>query len=60
LTLDGAHDGRNARIIAITDFNDFAFFKIDAAEVLNKRGNKVLTGLLAIADDVDAGAQLVE
>ena len=59
MTLDGAHDGRNARIIAITDFNDFRVFKIDAAEVLNKR-NKVLTGLLAIADDVDAGAQLVQ
>ncbi|MNX90320.1 hypothetical protein D3C86_1223660 [compost metagenome] len=54
LAADGAHDGRDARIIAIANPDGFTFFEIDAGEVLDERGDEMLTGLLAIADDIDA------
>ena len=55
---DRTHDGWHARLIAIANFNHFAFLEVDAAEVLDKRRDEVLARLLAIADDIDAGLLL--
>ena len=50
----GAHDGRHARIVAVTNSDGLALVKIDSAQMLDKRGDEMLAGLLAIADDIDA------
>jgi len=58
LAADSAHDGGHARVIAVTNPDGLAFFKIDAFQVLDKGGDEMLAGLLAVADDIDAGVQL--
>ena len=58
--LAGKRDaGWNTGLIAVTNFHDLAFGKINAAEVFNKGGDKVLPRLLAVADNIDPGPQLV-
>src|SRR5690606_1639634 len=53
LPRNSTHDRRYARIIAITNSNGFTFFKINAAEVLNKGSDKMLARLLTITDNIN-------
>ena len=59
LALHGAHHGWNTGLIAVTNFHDLAFGKIHPAEMLDEGGDKVLPRLLAVADNIDPGTQLV-
>ena len=59
LALHGAHHRWNTGLIAVTNFHDLAFGKIHPAEVLDEGGDKVLPRLLAVADNIDPGPQLV-
>ena len=59
LTAHRTHHRRHTGVVAITDFNGSALFKIHPVEVFNKGGDKVLTGLLAVAHNVDAGGLLL-
>jgi hypothetical protein len=56
LTRNGRNHGRHAGIIAVANAHSLTVFKIHAAEVFNKGGDKVLAGLLAVADDIDTRA----
>ena len=56
---DRAHHRRHAGIVAVTDSDRLALLKINAVQVLDKGSDKVLTGLLTVTDDVDAGVQLL-
>ena len=56
---DRAHHRRHAGIVAVTDSDRLALLKINAVQVLDKGGNKVLTSLLTVTDDIDAGVQLL-
>ncbi|CUI28174.1 Uncharacterised protein [Achromobacter xylosoxidans] len=58
LAAHGADDGRHAGVVAVADPDGFALFEIDAVQVLDEGGDEVLAGLLAVADDVDAGVLL--
>ena len=53
-----AHDGRHAGVIAVTNPDSLALVKIHAAQMLDERGDKMLTGLFAVADNIDAGLLL--
>ena len=46
-------------IVAVANFYRFTFFKINAAEVFYKGGDKVLAGLLAITNNINAGQLLL-
>jgi Uma2 family endonuclease len=59
LTRHRTHHGRHARIIAIANSDGLAFFKINAAEVFNKGGDKMLARLFAIADNINPCPQLI-
>ncbi|RON73336.1 hypothetical protein BK668_29265 [Pseudomonas fluorescens] len=54
-----AKDRRHTGIVAITHSDGLTFFKINAAEVLDKRRDKMLARLLAVTDDIDACLLLV-
>ena len=56
---DFAYHRWHARLIAITNFDDLALFEIHAVEVFDKGGNEVLARLLAVADDINTGPQLI-
>ncbi|PHX51356.1 hypothetical protein AO354_33025, partial [Pseudomonas syringae pv. syringae] len=55
---DSAHDRWHARIVAVTNSNGLALFKIDAVEMLNKCSYKMLARLFTVADDINIGQLL--
>ena len=54
LAAHGPDDGRDARVVAVADAHRLATCEVDAAEVLDERGDEVLAGLLPVADHVEA------
>ncbi|MNM27860.1 hypothetical protein D3C81_383590 [compost metagenome] len=59
LTGNSTDNGGDARVIAITNPDRFPLLEINAAQVLDEGRDEVLTGLLAITDDIDAGVLLL-
>ncbi|SOO28380.1 hypothetical protein XAP6164_2380026 [Xanthomonas phaseoli pv. phaseoli] len=55
---DRADHGRHAGVVAVANPHRLALFEIDTAEMFDKGGDEMLTGLFAVADDIDAGMLL--
>ena len=56
---DRPDDHRHVGVVAIADADRLLVFEVDAVQVLDERGHEMPARLLAVADDVDAGALLV-
>ncbi|KKB60882.1 hypothetical protein WM40_26580, partial [Robbsia andropogonis] len=54
LTSNIPDDRWHAGIVAIADSNRLAVLEIDAVQMFDKRGHKMLARLLAVTDDIDA------
>jgi hypothetical protein len=56
---DRADHRRHARVVSVANAHGFASVEVDAVEVLDEGRDEVLTGLLAVGDDVDAAPLLL-
>src|SRR5690606_39976835 len=56
---DLPHNGGHTGIVAVPDLHNFTLFKIDAVQVLDEGGDKMLASLFPITDDVDTGLLLL-
>ena len=56
---DRTDDHRHVGVVAVADAHGPPVLEIDAVEVLDEGGDEVAARLLAVGDDVDAGALLV-